>query len=173
MVDEGSGADRPHGALEISKRGVGSRPEGASTNQPRAERSAALGNQDNRFQALKGRDNGQDSAAWGEYCFALSGLRCGVAPSTQGGAVLCPGLTCSCPFRAIVVSSYRGFVLGGLVYFGEASPPAPSRCNPLDPVDFRPASCDDRGKLGGGPRRGGMIGASFSFSIERGESPVC
>ena len=148
MVDEGSGADRPHGALEISKRGVGSRPEGASTNQPRAERSAALGNQDHRFQALKGRDNGQDSAAWGEYCFALSGLRCGVATSTQGGAALCPGLTCSCSFGAIVVSPSQGFFPGGLAYFTKPSAPAASRRNPLDLVDFRPTPRDNRDPLG-------------------------
>ncbi len=82
------------------------------------------------------------------YCFALTGLRRGLATSPQGGAALGPGLTCSGPFGAIVVSTFQGFVLGGLVYFSEANAPAPSRRNPLDPVDFRPAPRDNRDPLG-------------------------
>ena len=36
----------------------------------------------------------------GEFCFALSGLPRMTILSTQGGAALCPGLTCSGPFGA-------------------------------------------------------------------------
>ena len=49
---------------------------------------------------------------------------------------------------------------------------AQCRRNPLDPVDFRPAPWDNRDPLGTvlrNDRPAGMIGASFAFSIERGD----
>ena len=87
----------------------------------------------------------------GEYCFALSGLRRGADLTTQGGAALCPGLTCFSPFGACIVSSFPGFVLGGLVYSSEPSAAAPSRGNPLSRVDFRPTPRDNRDPLGAVP----------------------
>ena len=44
---------------------------------------------------------------FGAHRFALSGLRCEVDTSTQGGAALCPGLTCSGPFGAELRSGRR------------------------------------------------------------------
>ncbi len=192
MVDVGSGADRPHNALEMSglgfspRRGLHKPAQGkAKRRQPRR---VALGKQVHRNRALKGRnitrpeqsteaktrgttvrecfahartnhpDSGQRSLTVASLkytranrCTALSGLRCGVATSTQGGAALCPGLTCSCPFGAIVVSTFQGFVLGGLAYFSKPSVPAPSRRNQLDPVDFRPSPWDNRDPPGAVP----------------------
>ena len=61
--------------------------EGAATNQPRAERSAALGN------GLGG------ATVADRHCFALAG-RGGLTNFTQGGASLCPGLICCGTFGA-------------------------------------------------------------------------